>query len=275
MEWQKALELAGEYWEETLAEIDNCCMGSDELFIANVRVSYESELNLSPQPLSLESSSGIEPHEPVDPNPVWTPEEDDLLAQLAEKYKLNFKKISKHFPRKTLSSIEKRWSNKHDPNVKRTKWTQEEDEVIKNLYSQFGADWNKISCFLSGRPPEIIKNRFYGTIRKRELVLVSARKKRTLKKSNTGLDTNSAVLTEEEIADSFISDKLLSVSNKFKDLSIEQGDVDSLSPEEKRARIQELYNKKLLLEDLISQVKVKIEEEAKKNSLINSSLKLL
>lgn len=57
----------------------------------------------------------------------WTKVEDDLLSSLVEKHGLDWSEISLHLPNKKITAIRKRYFAKHDPSVKRTKWTPEED----------------------------------------------------------------------------------------------------------------------------------------------------
>ena len=93
--------------------------------------------------------------------------QDDLrIVELVEIYGKNWKKISTFFTGCTPEVIENRYKNKLDPKLKRTKFTEEEDEKILALYSQFGNKWKEIGSFFPDRNVNMIKNRFYSFLKK-------------------------------------------------------------------------------------------------------------
>ena len=96
----------------------------------------------------------------------WTASEDQLLVEIVPRYKQDWKKIAKYFPGKPKSAVKRRWENKFDPNIKKTPWTQAEDRTILALLARFGPVWKEISKGLPGRPPDIVKNRYYGHIKR-------------------------------------------------------------------------------------------------------------
>lgn len=96
----------------------------------------------------------------------WTASEDQLLLEIAQRYKLDWRRIAKYFPGKPKSAIKRRWENKFDPHIKKTPWTQAEDTAILSLLARFGPVWKEISKELPGRPPDIVKNRYYGHIKR-------------------------------------------------------------------------------------------------------------
>ena len=59
-----------------------------------------------------------------------------------------------------------RWFNNLCPGVKKGNWSEEEDEMIFQLYQKYGSSWSKISKYIPGRTENAIKNRFYSTLRK-------------------------------------------------------------------------------------------------------------
>lgn len=185
MNWLEAADLAGEFWDENSTSLDSLCMpcieeplrdseayGEFECYDDDLELLAESPLSPHINPghpsirLSDISSLPISSRKRKIRN-IWTAEEDDLLGKLSKKYKNNWNKISKHFPNKSVASIQKRWTNRHDPNIKKTKWTAEEDQIILNLYEKYGGNWKRISKSLPGRPADAVKNRFYGSIKKK------------------------------------------------------------------------------------------------------------
>jgi hypothetical protein len=96
----------------------------------------------------------------------WTDEDDELLKQLVPKLKPDWKKIAQHFPGRPKSAVRRRWENRFDPDIKKTAWTEAEDLMISTLLERIGPIWKDISQHLPGRPPDMIKNRYYGHIRR-------------------------------------------------------------------------------------------------------------
>lgn len=99
----------------------------------------------------------------------WTTEEDAKLITLVKQFSQDWTKIAEFFPFKTLKNIKKRFLNKHNPQIKRTPWTQREDRVIIEMFLNQCCSWTAIAEQLKGRQPDAIKNRFYGTLRKRQM----------------------------------------------------------------------------------------------------------
>lgn len=113
--------------------------------------------------------------------------QDDLrIIELVEMYGKNWKKISTFFSGCTPEVIENRYKNKLDPKLKRTKFTEDEDEKILALYSQFGNKWKEIASFFPDRNVNMIKNRFYSFLKKKS-------KNPTFSSSNNSISCSSVV----------------------------------------------------------------------------------
>ena len=97
----------------------------------------------------------------------WTAEEDAVLQRLVFQYKFDWEYIAQYFPGKSPSQISKRWINKLDPSIKKTRWTCSEDDIVLSLVCRLGHNWKEISMHLPGRPPDAIKSRFYSNLKKR------------------------------------------------------------------------------------------------------------
>lgn len=98
--------------------------------------------------------------------PKWSESEDQLLLSIVPHSRVNWKVISRHFPGKHKSAIRRRWENKFDPNMKKSKWTEEEDAAVVALVAEKGMIWKEIAKSLPGRPPDMVKNRYYGHIKR-------------------------------------------------------------------------------------------------------------
>ena len=96
----------------------------------------------------------------------WTQSEDFLLREVSQRYRPDWKKIAGFFPGKPKSAVRRRWENKFDPDIRRAPWTEEEDAAIQKLLAEIGPVWRKIATRLPGRPADMIKNRYYGHIKR-------------------------------------------------------------------------------------------------------------
>lgn len=99
-------------------------------------------------------------------NPFWKEEDDKLLQELALKFHQNWRQIAKFFPGKPKSVVIRRWENKLNPEIKRSAWTEEEDLVLLATLEEVGPVWKEIAKKLPGRPPDMVKNRYYGHIKR-------------------------------------------------------------------------------------------------------------
>lgn len=95
----------------------------------------------------------------------WTKIEDNLLINAVKKYKKNWTKIKQELSNKTLNECKKRWYvdiNKNKYNDYTTFNDDEINTIIKKRKK--GYNWEKISEYLPGRAPLLIKQ-FYDTLK--------------------------------------------------------------------------------------------------------------
>lgn len=62
---------------------------------------------------------------------------------------------------RTGKQCRERYINHLDPNTKKTPWTLEENNVLRDMYPEFGSKWSKYMPFLPGRSDNCIKNRYH------------------------------------------------------------------------------------------------------------------
>nr|GFA03790.1 homeodomain-like protein [Tanacetum cinerariifolium] len=88
--------------------------------------------------------------------------------------------ISEQLPGRSVSSCKLRWLNHLDPNVKKTDFTIEENNVLIRTHEIYGNKWTRIAEFLPGRSDSMIMNQWQ--------VLTSLRSKNI----NAGVSSSSA-----------------------------------------------------------------------------------
>jgi len=62
---------------------------------------------------------------------------------------------------RTGKQCRERYINHLDPDTKRSAWTTEEDNVIRNLFKTVGTKWSQYMDHLPGRSDNAIKNRYH------------------------------------------------------------------------------------------------------------------
>jgi hypothetical protein len=275
MNWLDALDIADSFWEDA-TDLNELCACSDRVELGepapahNTFPSSFSESDLTIR--DLESASTDEwtiPSFGLEVNYLrskskrrtrWTAEEDTLLEKLAIKCKYDWGKIAEHFPYHPLASVQKRWRKKFDPKIKKTRWTPEEDSLIIRLFEVEGGNWTKISKSMPGRIPESIKNRFYGTLRKR--LSADEQERLAIRARSMNLDTRSLIGPRREIGDTLSERIVEAVNESFSSLSFSTNDpsIASMDKTEKRQRIQELKERMMTLESFLSSTKMQISD---------------
>ncbi|XP_027347244.1 transcription factor MYB41-like [Abrus precatorius] len=101
----------------------------------------------------------------------WTPEEDEKLMDYIKKHgRGTWRTLPKHAGlNRCGKSCRLRWENYLRPDIKRGKFSEEEERLIINLHSVLGNKWAKIASHLRGRTDNEIKNYWNTNIRKKLL----------------------------------------------------------------------------------------------------------
>lgn len=84
-------------------------------------------------------------------NGVWTDEEDLLLATWQKKVGNKWSEVAKQIPGKTGQQCAQRWRHRVNPNIKRDKWDEHEDELLTRLVQEHGNHWATIARHVPGR----------------------------------------------------------------------------------------------------------------------------
>ncbi|KAL2473348.1 MYB protein [Forsythia ovata] len=101
----------------------------------------------------------------------WTPEEDQKLIDYIQKHGYgNWRTLPKNAGlQRCGKSCRLRWTNYLRPDIKRGRFSFEEEETIIQLHSILGNKWSSIAARLPGRTDNEIKNYWNTHIRKRLL----------------------------------------------------------------------------------------------------------
>lgn len=96
----------------------------------------------------------------------WSKEEDESIVALVTMYGKSWSKISKILQTRNGKQIRDRYINVLDPHIKKGKFTEAEDKVLIELYFKYGARWATIAKNIPYRTADMIKNRFYSSIKR-------------------------------------------------------------------------------------------------------------
>ncbi|XP_074582691.1 transcription factor MYB93-like [Curcuma longa] len=101
----------------------------------------------------------------------WTPEEDHKLVQYIQKHGHgSWRALPKLAGlNRCGKSCRLRWTNYLRPDIKRGKFSAEEEQTILSLHSALGNRWSAIAMHLPGRTDNEIKN-FWNTHLKKKLI---------------------------------------------------------------------------------------------------------
>ncbi|CAK55608.1 unnamed protein product (macronuclear) [Paramecium tetraurelia] len=96
----------------------------------------------------------------------WTQLESDLLTNYYNQFNGNWDRIAEQMKGRTIIQCKQYWHRKHkDEDQKKSKWTFEEDQIIKDNINQYENNWAAIAKILKSKTGKQIRERYINKLR--------------------------------------------------------------------------------------------------------------
>jgi myb proto-oncogene protein len=103
----------------------------------------------------------------------WEPAEDQKIIEGMKVWGRRWSRIaSSFFSNRNAKQIRERYTNYLDTDVKKGKFSINEDVKILQMHNKYGNKWSFIKLFIPGRSSDSIKNRFNSSIKRNKKLFI-------------------------------------------------------------------------------------------------------
>jgi len=174
---------------------------------------------------------------------TWSQEEDEKLKIFIKRFGKNWSLISKYIPTRSGKQIRDRYLNTLDPTILREKFTYDEDLRIIEFYKQYGSSWSLIAKNFNGRTGDMIKNRFYSSLKKLvgienpgnsndDLNIINPNPENNNKNENNKKNQNLNSIKNSKVGDTVIfnyeTNKNLNENEIHSDFNFKEGEINNI-----------------------------------------------
>jgi hypothetical protein len=95
-------------------------------------------------------------------------QEDQVLVTFVSMYGAkSWTMLSQLLPTRSARQCRERWHNHLDPAIRKSAWSQAEDQILAAKHRELGNRWAEIATFLPGRTDVLVKNRWNTSVKDR------------------------------------------------------------------------------------------------------------